>query len=145
MNEEIEVKAEETNTQPEDNGEKSEKLFTQAEVNKIVKDRLARARSQEDKSENAAVTEYAEQLKARESAVSCKEYLIENGYSTKYAELLDTSDVETFKKKVEEILTISNTGRRHTPRPHNTEDFGSDNSAEPFRKVVPHKPDKRYT
>lgn len=86
----------ETNTQPEVNGEK---LFTQEEVNKIVAERLKRERS---KAEETAVADHdtrAAELDARESRLACREFLLDSGLPASMLDCLDTSDLEKFKEK----------------------------------------------
>lgn len=118
-----------------------EKLFTQEDVNRIVKERLSRA-----KAEKAAVVENdtrAAELDAREARLSCREYLIEKGYSADFLELLDTSDVDEFKNKVEKIQSLTRT-KVHTPQPRSYEGCNRDVLAEPFKKKTAHTPYKGY-
>lgn len=61
----------ESSTQPEDNGGDG-RTFTQAEVNRIIADRLARERS---KQEPTAEEQRARELDARENRLKCREYL----------------------------------------------------------------------
>lgn len=104
MSEEITVN---NNANPAETGEKT---FTQEQVNKIVADRLARA-----KISSGDETNYTERLKAleeREKAVTalenankCKEHLKDLAYSddvkNTLLEVLDTSDPEKFKQQCE--------------------------------------------
>lgn len=92
-----------TNTQPGANGNNNERLFTQDEVNKIVSDRLEKEKNKAmPKEEDERETE----LKKRENALLCREYLAEKQYLSELAEILDTSNAEKFKKAVEELAKI---------------------------------------
>lgn len=89
-------------THPGENGATGGKTFTQDEVNRIVSDRLAREREkatqppQEDEREKA--------LKAREARLDCREYLDSKKYPAELMEVLDISDVETFKATVGKLM-----------------------------------------
>ena len=60
-----------TNSTPEETGGK---LFTQQQVNEIVRERLARERA---KAEPTAIDERETALKAREARLDCRDYLEE--------------------------------------------------------------------
>ena len=81
--------------------ETKEKLFTQAQVNEIIKKRLKNQKEIESSLEqiNARESEVA----AKESRLNCREYLIEKGYPDELLDILDTSDLETFKSKAEKV------------------------------------------
>ena len=90
-------------TRAENVGNNGSKTFTQEEVNRIVSERLERERAKgkptptpEDERETA--------LKARESAMDCRDYVQENNYPKKLLEMLDTSDFEKFKADIEKGL-----------------------------------------
>lgn len=96
-----------TNTpamQQQDNptpGENGGKLFSQDEVNRIVQTRLAEERAKQDKP-----TDREQALTARESRLTCREYLLEIGASADLLDVLDTSDPEKFKQNVEKLNSI---------------------------------------
>lgn len=93
-----------TQTQPEGNGERSEKTFTQDEVNKIVSERLAR-----DKGKNSAELEKREhELEQRELAMTAREKLAERGLPKELAEVLRFSDDESMNKSIDAIEKIIN-------------------------------------
>ena len=75
------------------------RLFTQDEVSRIVQDRLAREKVKRSESE----TQREEELAKREAKISCMEYVYSKGYSKDILELLDVSDVETFKEKADKL------------------------------------------
>lgn len=106
VNETEAEQAEQLDTQPEENGDKSSagsaRTFTQDEVNHIVKDRLQRARESWEQKRDDHSSAKAAELEARENRLTCKEYLLESGYPQQLLDILDTSDPETFKSKAEE-------------------------------------------
>lgn len=86
-----------TDSTPEVSGGRT---FTQEEVNRIVAERLARERA---KTEPSPVDEREADLKARESRLSCREFIAEMGYPAELLDILDTSDAERFKATVEKL------------------------------------------
>lgn len=88
---------------PEAEGGQGGKLFTQEQVNAIIQERLARERA---KAEPSPLDEREAALKARESALDCKEYLRSRQYSPELADILDTSDVERFKDTVDRLAQL---------------------------------------
>ena len=104
------------NTQPEGNGTAG-KMFTQEEVNSIVKDRLARERA---KSQTSGTTDNVSELDAEKAqleadrqklqddrnAFECERYCKENGIDTQLVELIGSSNPEEFKKKTESLRSI---------------------------------------
>ena len=101
-------------TQPEGNGTAG-KVFTQEEVNSIVKERLARERAKGQTSgatDNSAAeldTEKAQleadrqKLQDERNAFECERYCKENGIDAKLVELIGSSDPEEFKEKTESL------------------------------------------
>lgn len=95
------------NTQPEDNGTQGdERLFTQTEVDRIVKDRLARAKATPKEPTEAEIRD--QELTARESRLSCREYLMDQGYPAELLDVIDTSDIEKFKTKADTVSCLLN-------------------------------------
>lgn len=89
------------------------KLFTQAEVNTIIGDRLQRVRKQCKAEFEAELQERIAELETREAAivqrentVACREYLIEKGYPAELLEIIDTNNVEDFKGKADKAQAI---------------------------------------
>lgn len=79
-----------------------EKTFTQAEVNHIVSERLAK-----DRAKGTADLEKREtELKARELAMTAREILAEKGMPKDLADILKYSDEETLKKAVDRIQEL---------------------------------------
>ena len=78
------------------------KTFTQEEVNRIVSDRLARAR--EKLTQQPPDDEREKALKAREARLDCRDYLDSKKYPTALLDVLDCSDVERFKGAVDNMV-----------------------------------------
>ena len=100
MEESIINNIEEQNTQPI---QAEEKMFTQAEVNEIVRKRLAREKEKVS-SEMPALTDA--DLTARSNRLDCKEYLLNKGLSMDLLDVIDTSDSAAFIEKVEKVSGI---------------------------------------
>lgn len=90
------------NTQPADNGEQGGgKMFTQEEVNNIVRERLARERAKNSPQEPTEEEKRLKDLDARESKIACREYVMDQGLPAQLLDVLDTSNHEEFKTKAE--------------------------------------------
>ena len=81
-------------------GRPEEKLFTQEQVNEIVRRRLERQK--ETSVDVKELEERTAALSEREKKLSCREYLLEKGYNTGLMNIIDTSDFEQFKAKADE-------------------------------------------
>ena len=91
-------------TPPEDNGPAG-KVFTQEEVNNIVRERLNRVKAgaaeQDERAtaldeREAAVQQREQAMQQKESRVACEDHCKAKGYDTAFLDLLDTSDPERF-------------------------------------------------
>ena len=90
----------ETTPTPEASGGQAEKLFTQADVDRIVGDRLARAKKDRANDDREAA------LKARETRLDCREFLSDKKYPVELLDILPTADVDTFKGSVEKLAAL---------------------------------------
>ena len=81
----------------------TEKTFTQEDVNRIVQERLAKERS---KAEPTPEQIREKDLVARESAMTCKEYIAEKNYPKGLLELFDTADHEQFKQNIDKMAEL---------------------------------------
>lgn len=110
MSEEIKNEGQTTGTtQPEVNGAPTGKTFTQEEVNKIVSDRLAKERAKQEPQADPAAEQLAQrekELAARESRMTCTEYIKEKGLDAALMDIFDTSNAEAFKANVEKLLAL---------------------------------------
>lgn len=105
-----------TTPTPEASGDQGEKLFTQADLDRIIGERLARERAKAEPSpEDAREAD----LKAREARLTCREYISAEGYPAALLELFDTTDAEKFKAAVEKldgIVDLPSNHRKPVPR-----------------------------
>lgn len=135
-------------TQPEETAKSSSdgsgRLFTQEEVNGIIKERLQRQRSKADEEHARQLSTQAADIAARESRLACKEFLLDSGYPQQLLDILDTSDPETFKSKAEEAVNAfkpqrNNSGISHRSSSERNEHFGNTAVADAFKNSK-HKP-----
>lgn len=89
-----------TTPTPEASGGQGEKLFTQADVDRIVGDRLARVKRDKATDERETV------LKAKEARLNCREFLFDKKYPAELLDILPTADVDTFKASVEQLVGL---------------------------------------
>ena len=96
-------------TQPEVNGTAAGgKTFTQDEVNRIVSDRLNKERAtQGNAAEQLEQLNQREQaLNARESKLTCMEYIKSEKLPEGLMEVFDTSNAEQFKASVGKLIKL---------------------------------------
>ncbi len=79
--------------------EPTEKLFTQEQVNEIIRKRLKDQKEAENNIQEINIREA--QLTSRENRLNCREYLIEKDYPVELLDIIDTSDVKAFKDKAD--------------------------------------------
>ena len=112
-------------TQPADNGTQgNERMFSQAEVDRIVKDRLARVKAAPKEPTEAEIKE--RELVTRENRLSCREYLIKKSYPRELLDILDTSDPKDFNKRADMVFGLMNEHASRNP-----------SFAEPMRSTEP--------
>lgn len=108
------------NSQPEGNGTAG-KMFTQEEVNSIVKDRLARERAKGQTSTTDTTTEQRrseldtekaqleadrQQFAAERDRFECERYCKENGLDPALVNLIGGSAPDEFRKKAESLRSV---------------------------------------
>lgn len=81
-------------------GDQGEKLFTQADLDRIVGERLARAKRDRSADDREAA------LKARENRLDCREFLSDKKYPAELLDILPTADTEVFKAHVERLARL---------------------------------------
>lgn len=84
---------------PEASG--GEKLFTQAELDRIIGERLARAKA------DKRTDEREQALKARESRMDCREYIDSKKYPAELLDILPTADFEQFKSAADRLAALA--------------------------------------
>ena len=105
-----------TTPTPEASGDQGAKLFTQADLDRIIGERLSRERA---KAEPSPEDTREADLKAREARMDCREFISSEGYPAELLELFDTTDVEKFKAAVEKldgIVDLPSNHRKPVPR-----------------------------
>lgn len=117
------IQQQSTTPTPEASGDQGEKLFTQADVDRIVGDRLARAKKDRANDDREAA------LKAKEARLDCREYLSDKKYPVELLDILDTADVESFKGNVERLAEMFR--RTEDTGPTITVDLGAPLSSSP--------------
>lgn len=102
-------------TQPADIGKQgNERTFTQAEVDRIVKERLERDRAKRRAPAEPSEAEKKEAaLTARERRLDCREYLANSGCPSELLDAFDTSDINRFKKAVDTVVGVMRTNNRY--------------------------------
>lgn len=119
-------------------GDAAERTFTQEEVNRIVTDRLARARAKEE----TPVSAREQALTRREAQLACQEFTLQEDIPQALLTVLDTADFSHFKTEAQALLTafpVLSPGRAHaelsTALPHEKDagDFSVDAVAQAFK------------
>ena len=136
--EKVELQQAEESVMQQDPEQQQEKLFTQEQVNEIIKRRLSRQNAEKPTAEELSARE--EKISAREKRLDCKEYLNDKDYPTDLLDILDTSDVEAFKEKADKAYALF--GEKNTAPPlASTEMYsGVHNTVNPFTTPQKHKP-----
>lgn len=111
------------NTQPAENGNQGgERMFSQTEVDKIIRERLARERAKAAPQEPTEAEKREKDLTARESRLNCRAYLLDNSLPAELLDVLDTSDITKFKQAAETVSRVMK-----AQRPRYVGPLGSDN------------------
>ena len=101
MNTNQDTQQQPTTPTPEASGDQGgEKMFTQEDVNRIVGERLARAKRETATDEREAA------LRVKEARLDCREYLSDKKYPVELLDILPTTDVEAFKGSVERLAGL---------------------------------------
>jgi len=92
-------------TQPADKGKQgNERTFTQAEVDKIIKERLERDRAKRRAPAEPSEAEKKEaELTAKENRLTCREHLLGSGLPSSLLDVLDTSNPQKFKSALDAV------------------------------------------
>lgn len=123
-----------------------EKKFTQADVDRIVKERLKRSDEAKEKAHSEELAAVQKSITQRENRLACREYLLENGYPAELLEIIDTNDPEEFKKKADRAYKLSGNDRAQQESPmFDTEIHsfsGQTSISDAFSRNQKHKPKK---
>lgn len=127
-------------TQPK---QAEEKLFTQAELDKIVKQRIAR-----EKAKEPASTINEAELTAKANRLDCKEYVLNNGLSTELLDIIDTSNVQVFIENVSKLQDMKISKPNSYPVVHDAGEVYLTPSSEAAIKAAfrdtTHKPKQKF-
>lgn len=93
----------ELTTEPTGSNGTAPKTFTQEDVDRIVKDRLARERKKYQTTELDPLEEREQELDRRETAFNIKELLSKEKYPTELADILNYSNMDEFKEQFEAL------------------------------------------
>lgn len=136
------------NTQPaaqnaENDAAAQEKKFTQADVDRIVKERLRRRDEAKEKAQNEQFAAMQADVTKRENRLACREYLLDKRYPAELLEIIDTTDPNEFKAKADKACSLFGPQQHFTPPLRSTEptDGYFDNAEHSaFTSAKKHKP-----
>lgn len=134
-------------TQPADNGNQgSERMFTQSEVNQIVKERLARERAKntppeptEEEKQQQAMEQRMKDLSTRENRFECRSYVADRRLPAELLDLFDTSDFNEFVRKADTFMGVVQRAVGAAPL-YTHEDPGDANATPAGFAVTKHTP-----
>lgn len=89
----------------ENQAQEHEKMFTQEEVNKIVQNRLARAKSENN---DAGFAEKEAELSKRELQLDAREKLVDAGLPKELVTAINCSSKEAMEKSIETLISFMN-------------------------------------
>lgn len=137
------TQSEENKTVEQENDilQQENKLFTQEEVNDIIRKRLNRTKQINKTSEELEAIRT--ELTQKENKLKCKEFLIDEGLSREYMDILDTSNADEFIKKVKTLVKI-NPNKKIAPMA--SEPRIGEHSKNPFtdKTLSKHKPSNKF-
>lgn len=125
-----------------------EKKFTQADLDRIVKDRLKRSDEAKEKAHSEEIAAIQKSVTERENRLACREYLLDKGYPADLLEIIDTSSPEEFKKKADKAYNLTSGGFSHPAAPladtESLSSYGRDGTqiSVAFARERKHKPKK---
>lgn len=115
--------------------ENTDKTFTQAEVNEIVRNRLAREREKNDRYGDNAGNDREKSLEDRELRLMAREKLFESGMPTSLADVLRYSDEKSLEKAIEAIKNLDK--NQEPPKAWgNRMGAGKSSNSDPIRKAM---------
>lgn len=127
-------------TETETQEKQKEKLFTQEEVNAIVSNRLKQQEKRAESEEEKALQARTAELDARDKKLSCKEYLMGKGYPMEMLEIIDTTDIDSFKEKVDKAVSITGATKQEVaPLASNDVEYNARSNFDPGVKHIPRR------
>ena len=134
-------------TQPADNGNQGgSKMFTQEEVNQIVRERLARERAKntppeptEEEKQQQAMEQRMKDLSTRENRFECRSYVADRRLPDELLDLFDTSDFNEFVRKADTFMGVVQRAVGAAPL-YTHEDPGDANATPAGFAVTKHTP-----
>lgn len=128
-----EVQETAANSPGSENKNELEKKFTQADVDRIVRERLKRKEQSEENKSNEEIQQREAELSKKESRLACKEYLLDSKYPTELLDVIDTTNFDDFKNKVEKVRSAFASMKPHTAPPlFRQSDFSGDDAGVAF-------------
>lgn len=100
------TQAENAGNESEVQGQEAAKTFTQDEVNRIIQERLERAKKQATKDQEAEYAQKIAQLQAREMKLMVKEQLSERRMPRELADIITCTDEKDLNNKLEALQKI---------------------------------------
>lgn len=100
------TQAENMGNESEVQGQEAAKTFTQDEVNRIIQERLERAKKQATKDQESEYAQKAAELQAREMKLLVKEQLSERGMPRELADIITCTDENDLKAKLDALQKI---------------------------------------
>lgn len=100
------TQAENMGNESEVQGQEAAKTFTQDEVNRIIQERLERAKKQATKDQESEYAQKAAELQAREMKLLVKEQLSERGMPRELADIITCTDEKDLNNKLEALQKI---------------------------------------
>lgn len=123
----------EENTQNNEEQTQEQKIFTQDEVEEIVKRRLARERRKtEREQESDSGSDRDTTLEARELRIMAREKLFDEGLPSSLADVLKYSDEESLAKAIETIKGLD----KQAPKSWGQRQGSYSSKPDPIRKAM---------
>lgn len=91
----------------------NEKIFSQKELDEIIKVRLDRANKKHNEQieelknhQGQEINTKLQELEKKENKLECKSYLLDNNLPMEYLDIIDTQNIEEFRNKIDILIGI---------------------------------------